>query len=260
MIIKRWVRFQHEEAICFGTLEGEKIRVHEGDMFANAEPTGKSMHLSEVKLLAPVVPGKMLAMWNNYHALGKKLGLAPPAEPLYLVKTPNTLLAPGGTIRRPLLEGSPDAKVVFEGELAIVIGKTASNVSEADAPHHVFGLTCANDVTVAEIIGRDPTFAQWCRAKGFDTFCPLGPVIATGLDPAMLVVRTILNEEVRQDYPVNDMVFSVAQLVSKISKDMTLYPGDVLLCGTSVGVGSMRPNSTIEIEIDGIGKLKNRFE
>jgi 2-keto-4-pentenoate hydratase/2-oxohepta-3-ene-1,7-dioic acid hydratase in catechol pathway len=141
-----------------------------------------------------------------------------------------------------------------------VIGKTASNVSEEDAPAHVFGLTCANDVTVADIINRDPTFAQWCRSKGFDTFCPLGPVIASGLDPAMLVVRTILNEEVRQDYPVNDMVFSVAQLVSKISKDMTLYPGDVLLCGTSVGVGSMRPNSTIEIEIDGIGKLKNRFE
>jgi 2-keto-4-pentenoate hydratase/2-oxohepta-3-ene-1,7-dioic acid hydratase in catechol pathway len=113
---------------------------------------------------------------------------------------------------------------------------------------------------VADIIQRDPTFPQWCRAKGFDTFCPLGPVIATGLDPAMLVVRTILNGEVRQDYPINDMVFSVAQLVSKISKDMTLNPGDVLLCGTSVGVGSMRPGSTIEIEIDGIGKLKNRFE
>lgn len=260
MMIKRWVRFQHQDATCFGTLEGEKIRVYEGDMFANPEPNGNSMHLSEVKLLAPVVPGKMLAMWNNFHALGKKLGLAPPPEPLYLVKTPNTLLAPGGTIRRPLLENSPDSKVVFEGELAIVIGKTAYNVSEEEAPDYVFGLTCANDVTVADIINRDPTFAQWCRAKGFDTFCPLGPVIATGLDPAMLVVRTILNEEVRQDYPVNDMVFNVAQLVSKISKDMTLNPGDVLLCGTSVGVGSMRPNSTIEIEIDGIGKLKNRFE
>jgi 2-keto-4-pentenoate hydratase/2-oxohepta-3-ene-1,7-dioic acid hydratase in catechol pathway len=256
MMIKRWVRFHHGEATCFGTLEGEKIRLYEGDMFANPEPNGKSLHLSEVKLLAPVVPGKMLAMWNNYHALGKKLGLAPPPEPLYLVKTPNTLLAPGGTIRRPLAE----AKVVFEGELAIVIGKTAFNVSEEDALDYVFGYTCANDVTVADIINRDPTFAQWCRAKGFDTFCPLGPVIATGLDAAMLVVRTILNDEVRQDYPVNDMVFSVAQLISKISKDMTLNPGDVLLCGTSVGVGSMRPNSTIEVEIDGIGKLKNRFE
>jgi 2-keto-4-pentenoate hydratase/2-oxohepta-3-ene-1,7-dioic acid hydratase in catechol pathway len=256
MTIQRWIRFHHMDAVCFGTLEGEKIRVYEGDMFDAPEPTGKSMHTEEVKMLAPLVPGKILAMWNNFHALGKKLGLEPPPEPLYLVKTPNTLLGPGGTIRKPLCDG----KVVFEGELAIVIGRTCFNVSEEEAPDYVFGLTCANDVTVADIIQRDPTFPQWCRAKGFDTFCPIGPVIATGLDPAMLVVRTILNDEVRQDYPVNDMVFSVAQLVSKISKDMTLNPGDVLLCGTSVGVGSMRPGSTIVVEIDGIGKLKNRFE
>lgn len=256
MMIQRWVRFQTLDAIHFGTLEGEKIRVYEGDMFDAPEPTGESLHVDDVKMLAPLVPGKMLAMWNNFHALGKKLGLEPPAEPLYLIKSPNSLLAPGGTIRKPLCDG----KVVFEGELAIVIGRRCFNVSEEDAPKHVFGLTCANDVTVADIIARDPTFPQWARAKGFDTFCPLGPVIATGLDPAMLVVRTTLNSEVRQDYPINDMVFSVAQLVSMISKDMTLNPGDVLLCGTSVGVGSMRPGSTIEVEIDGIGKLKNRFE
>ena len=256
MKIQRWIRFRHMDTVCFGTLEGDKIRVCHGDMFDSPKPTGESMLLDEVQLLAPLVPGKILAMWNNFHALGKKLGLEPPAEPLYLIKTPNTLLGPGGTIRKPLCDG----KVVFEGELAIVIGRTCFNVSEQDAPDYVFGLTCANDVTVSDIIARDATFAQWCRAKGFDTFCPLGPVIASGLDPAMLVVRTILNGEVRQDYPVNDMVFSVARLVSLISKDMTLNPGDVLLCGTSVGVGSMRPGSTIEVEIDGIGKLKNRFE
>ena len=256
MKIQRWIRFQAKDAVRFGTLEGDKIRVYQGDMFNSPVPTGESMRLDAVHVLAPLVPGKILAMWNNFHALGKKLGLGPPAEPLYLIKTPNTLLAPGGTIKKPLCDG----KVVFEGELAIVIGRTCFNVSEEEAPDYVFGLTCANDVTMSEIIGRDPTFPQWCRAKGFDTFCPLGPVIASGLDPAMLVVRTILNDEVRQDYPINDMVFSVAQLVSKISKDMTLNPGDVLLCGTSVGVGSMRPGSTIEIEIDGIGKLKNRFE
>ena len=255
-MIQRWIRFQHKDTVGFGTLEGDKIRLYQGDMFNAPESTGESVRVDDVTVLAPLVPGKILAMWNNFHALGKKLGIAPPAEPLYLVKTPNTLLAPGGKIRQPLCEG----KVVFEGELAIVIGRRCFNVSEEDAAQYVFGLTCANDVTVADIITRDPSFAQWCRAKGFDTFCPLGPVIATGLDPSMLVVRTMLNGEVRQDYPINDMVFSVAQLVSKISKDMTLHPGDVLLCGTSVGVGSMRPGSTIEVEIDGIGKLKNRFE
>jgi 2-keto-4-pentenoate hydratase/2-oxohepta-3-ene-1,7-dioic acid hydratase in catechol pathway len=255
-MIKRWLRFQHFDTVRFGTVEGDKIRIYQGDMFDAPSPTDFTLHLSEVKLLTPVVPGKVLAMWNNFHALGRKLGIEPPPEPLYLLKTPNSYLAPGGTIRKPLC----DDKVAFEGELAIVIGKTCFNVSEADATDHIFGYTCANDVTVNDIIKRDPTFPQWVRAKGFDTFCPFGPVIATGLDPAMLVVRTILNSEVRQDYPINDMVFSAAQLVSKISKDMTLDPGDILLCGTSVGVGSMRPGSIVEVEIDGIGKLSNRFE
>lgn len=255
-MIRRWLRFQHLDMIRFGTIEGDKIRVYKGDMFDDPEPTNISMQLSEVTLLTPVVPGKVLAMWNNFHALGKKLGLEPPPEPLYLMKTPNSFLAPGGTIRQP--KGDP--KVAFEGELGIVIGRTCAAVSEEDAMDHVFGYTCANDVTVNDIIKRDPTFPQWVRAKGFDTFCPFGPVIATGLDPAMLVVRTILNNEVRQDYPINDMVFSVPRLVSLISQDMTLYPGDILLCGTSVGVGSMRRGSTVEVEIDGIGKLTNRFD
>ena len=150
--------------------------------------------------------------------------------------------------------------MVFEGELGIVIGKTCRQVTERHALAHVFGYTCANDVTLADILNRDASFAQWVRAKGFDTFCPFGPAVVTGLDPAQLVVRTILNGEVRQDYPISDMRFSVAQLVSLISQDMTLYAGDIVLCGTSVGVGAMKPGSTIEVEIAGIGKLCNRFE
>jgi len=141
-----------------------------------------------------------------------------------------------------------------------VIGKPCKGVTEAQALRHVFGYTCANDVTVADILNRDPSFAQWVRAKGFDTFCPFGPVVASGLDPATLVVRTILNGSVRQDYPISDMLFSVAQLVSLISQDMTLNPGDIILCGTSVGVGSMKPGSIVEVEIAGIGRLSNRFE
>jgi len=132
--------------------------------------------------------------------------------------------------------------------------------SEADALNYVFGYTAANDVTVADILNRDASFAQWVRAKGLDTFCPFGPAIATDLDPVTLVVKTILNGDVRQDYPISDMRFSVQQLVSLISNDMTLYPGDIILCGTSVGVGSMKPNSVIEIEIAGIGKLVNDFK
>jgi 2-keto-4-pentenoate hydratase/2-oxohepta-3-ene-1,7-dioic acid hydratase in catechol pathway len=149
--------------------------------------------------------------------------------------------------------------VVFEGELGIVIGKTCSAVPEAQALDHVFGYTCANDVTVSDILNRDASFTQWDRAKGFDTFCPMGPVVATGLDPSTLTVTTRLNGDVRQHYPISDMRFSVQQLVSLISFDMTLHRGDVILCGTSVGVGSMKPGSLVEVEIDGIGKLSNWY-
>ena len=258
-MIQHWIRFLHLDTVRFGTIEGDKIRVFKGDMFDSPQRTEIAIKLAEATLLTPVVPGKVLALWNNYHALGRKLGLAPPAEPLYLMKPATSCLAPGGTIRQPRM-AEHGAKVAFEGELAIVIGAACSGVTPENAPDHIFGYTCANDVTVNEIIGRDPTFPQWVRAKGFDTFCPFGPVVATGLNPAMLVVRTILNGEVRQDYPVNDMVFSAAELVSRISQDMTLEPGDLILCGTSIGVGSMRPGSTIDVEIDGIGTLSNRYE
>ena len=133
-------------------------------------------------------------------------------------------------------------------------------MSEAEAMAHVFGYTCANDVTSADELNRDPSFAQWVRAKGHDTFCPFGPAVATGLDPTTLVVKTTLNGSCGRTTRVSDMRFSVPQLVSMISQDMTLLPGDIILCGTSVGVGSMKPGSTVEVEIDGIGTLTNRFE
>jgi 2-keto-4-pentenoate hydratase/2-oxohepta-3-ene-1,7-dioic acid hydratase in catechol pathway len=255
-MMQHWIRFIHRDTVRFGTLNGDEILVHEGDIFSTPTPTNTTVALSDVRLLIPTQPTKVIALWNNFRALGQKLNLAIPPEPLYLIKAPNSYLDPNQTIRKPL----SDVKVVFEGELGIVIGKTCSAVPEAQAMDHVFGFTCANDVTAADILNRDPSFAQWVRAKGLDTFCPLGPVIATGLDPATLVVKTILNGEVRQNYPVSDMLFSVEQLVSRISMDMTLNPGDIILCGTSVGVGSMKPGSTIEVEITGIGRLSNRYQ
>ena len=251
----RWVRFEHAGKAGFGTLDDHAVREHRGDMFGASEPTGAVFMLSDVKLLTPTAPSKVIALWNNFHALGEKLKLAVPAEPLYLLKAPNSYLAPGDTIRKPLCEG----KVAFEGELGIVIGKTCTAVPEAQALEHVFGYTCANDVTVSDILNRDASFTQWDRAKGFDTFCPMGPAVATGLDPSALTVTTRLNGDVRQHYPISDMRFSVQQLVSLISMDMTLHPGDVILCGTSVGVGSMKPGSLVEVEIDGIGTLSNRY-
>jgi 2-keto-4-pentenoate hydratase/2-oxohepta-3-ene-1,7-dioic acid hydratase in catechol pathway len=254
--IQRWVRFTHAGATGFGTLESDGIHVHAGDMFARPEPTGQLLAPEAVRLLMPTQPTKVIALWNNFVALGRKLELADPAEPLYLLKAPNSFAHPQDVIRKPRCDG----KVVFEGELGIVIGKTATAVDAASALDHVFGYTCANDVTVADILNRDASFTQWVRAKGFDTFCPMGPTVATGLDASKLVVRTTLNGELRQDYPISDMRFSVERLVSLISADMTLYPGDVILCGTSIGVGSMKPGSLVEVEIEGIGKLSNRFE
>jgi 2-keto-4-pentenoate hydratase/2-oxohepta-3-ene-1,7-dioic acid hydratase in catechol pathway len=251
-----WVRFREAGVVRFGTLEGERVRLWHGDLFEHPIRGHRTWPLADVQLLTPVQPTKVIALWNNFRALGDKLGLPVPAEPLYLVKTPNSYLEPGGTIRHPGGAG----KVVFEGELGIVIGRHCKQAGVRDAMAHVLGFTCANDVTVADILNRDASFAQWVRAKGFDTFCPFGPAVATGLDPAKLVVKTRLDGHLRQDYPIGDMRFSVPELVSLISQDMTLLPGDIILCGTSVGVGSMQPGSTVEVEIAGIGTLSNRFD
>ena len=140
-----------------------------------------------------------------------------------------------------------------------MIGTECRSVSEESALDHVFGYTCANDVTAVDILTRNPDFAQWCRAKGFDTFCPIGPSISTDLDPSALTVRTYLNGGERQRYPMSDMVFSVPQLVSRISRDMTLLPGDVILCGTSVRRRHEAEQHN-RVEVDGIGRLSNRFE
>ncbi len=253
----KWLRFEHAGQSGFGKLQGDTITVYQGDMFSHPEATSRTLALSAVRLLTPTQPSKMIAIWNNFHALAAKLNAAIPQEPLYLIKTSNSFLAGGETIRSPK---SFDGKVVYEGELGIVIGKTCKAVSEAEAPRGIFGYTCINDVTAAGIINRDPAFQQWSRSKSFDTFGVFGPVIATGLDPAALTVKTVLNGQERQNYPVSDMIFPPAKLVSLISQDMTLYPGDVICCGTSVGVGSMKPGSTIEITIEGIGTLANRFE
>ena len=252
-----WARVAHEGRECFGIVDGDALRVHAGNMFADPQETGEVIPLSAAKLLVPANSSKMVGLVDNYRALVAKLGHAVPAEPLYFLKANNSFLAGGDTIRVPM---NYAGKVIYEGELGIVIGKRCRAVSEADAANCIFGYCCVNDVTASEILNKDPGFAQWTRAKGFDTFGVFGPAIATGLDPSQLTVRTILNDQERQNYPVADIIFAPATLVSLLSRDMTLEAGDVIACGTSVGVGSMKPGSTVSIVIDGIGTLTNRFE
>lgn len=252
-----WIRFRHDGQIRFGILEEGSIAVYDGDMFDNPQAAGQSLPLSDVDILTPCDPGKMVCLWNNYHALAAKMEMAEPEEPLFFIKAPNAYLAHGGTIRRPK---SYDGPVVYEGELGIVIGKQCSEISEAEAGAYIFGYTCVNDVTAAKIISKDPTFAQWTRAKSYDTFGVFGPVIETDIDPMTLTIKTVLNGDERQNYPVSDMILPPHKLVSLLSQDMTLMPGDVIACGTSIGVGSMKePTNDIEITIDGIGTLSNIF-
>ena len=252
-----WVRFVFKDKVEFGTLEGDTIAVHEGCMFAGATATGASVKLADVALEAPCAPTKIIALWNNFHELAAKLKVAEPAEPLYLLKATTSVSAPGSVVRRP---ASYEGKTVYEGELGIVIGKTLTNVSETEAAAGIFGYTVVNDITAADILNRDPTFPQWARAKGIDGYGPFGPWIVTDFDPSAARVRTILNGQERQNYPLADMIFPPALLVSLISKEMMLNPGDLIACGTSVGVGTMKePTNTIEIEIAGIGSLMNTF-
>ncbi len=253
----QWIRFEHQGAVGFGTLSEDTIAVHEGDMFDRPTATGASLRRDEVTTLTPTVAGKMVALWNNSRATAAKLGQAEPPEPLYFIKANGSYLATDGTIRQP---AAYDGKVVFEGELGIVIGAVCRAVAEAEAARHIFGYTCVNDVTAAGITMADPTFQQWTRAKSFDTFGVFGPVVATGLDPATLTIRTVYEGQERQCYPVTDLFMSPSRIVSAISRDMTLHPGDVICCGTSVGVGSMKPGTVVEVTIDGIGTLRNRFE
>ncbi len=252
-----WIRYAQDGRVGIGTLESDRITVHSGDLFSRPQPSGETVELKAVEILTPTIPRTMVALWNNFHALAAKLGNPVPPEPLYFLKGNNSFLAAGQTIRVP---NSYSGKVVYEGELGIVIGRTCRAVPEPEAPDYIFGYTCINDVTAAELINRDATFAQWTRAKSFDTFGVFGPVIATGLDPLELSIKTILNGQERQNYPVRDMVFPPTRLVSLVSQDMTLEPGDVIACGTSVGAGSMKPGSTVSIVIEGIGTLTNRFE
>ncbi len=252
-----WLRFEHENHIGFGQLETDTITVFEGDLFNNPIPTGQTLPLGDVRLLTPSSASKMIGLWNNYHALAEKLGQAIPAEPLYFIKTSNSFLPHDGIIKRP---SAYDGKILYEGELGIVIGKTCSNVDVDVATRSIFGYTCVNDVTALELLQRDATFAQWSRAKNCDSFGVFGPVIATGLNPQDLTVKTFLNGKERQNYDCRDMIFAPAQIVSMISREMTLFPGDVIACGTSIGAGPLRSGQVVEIVIDGVGSLRNSFE
>lgn len=254
-----WLRFYADGAERCGTLDGDRIDEYSGDLFAAPQATGRYYDIASVRLLAPCRPSKLIGLWNNFHERAFKEGLQPPAHPLYFIKAANCYAAHGEPIRRPA--GYAGA-VVFEAELGLVIGRRCKNVAPAEALSYVFGLTCVNDVTARDLMRLDPAFVHWTRAKSFDSFGPFGPVIASGLDAnelADLRVRGLVNGEERQNYAVADMIFSPAEIVSRLSQDMTLEPGDIIACGTSVGAGPLVDGDTVEVAIERIGVLVNRL-
>ena len=200
--------------------------------------------------LATITPTKIVCVGRNYAEHAKELGNEAPTEPILFLKPPSALLAPGGTIVRPAASNRVD----HEGELAIVIGKTAKNVKRADWRDYVRGFTCANDVTARDLQKKD---VQFTRGKGFDTFCPVGPHIETDLDVSSLRVTTRVNGQTRQDGNTNQMIFDCGFLIEFISAIMTLVPGDLILTGTPAGVGPLESGDTVEVEIEGIGVLRN---
>jgi len=252
----KWMRFLHDGEAGFGALDGDMVRVHDGDMFGAARDTGRRCPLADLQWLAPSRPGKIIGLWNNFRAAAQKQGWSQPAEPLYFLKADSCVTAHLAAIPAPR---AYDGRVAYEGELGVVIGRRARGVEPAQAAAHIFGYTCANDVTALDLLHRDPSFAQWTRAKSFDGFGAFGPVIDTDFDPALGVLRTLVGGRERQNYALADMFFTPAELVSRLSFDMTLEPGDLILCGTSLGVLPMRPGSIVEIVIDGIGTLRNVY-
>ena len=251
-----WLAYTHQNQAGFGQLVGDAIQVHTGNLFQNPQPSGATLKLTEVEVTLPCQPSKLIGLWNNYHAQAAKQNLSIPAEPLYFIKAASSYLAHGQAISPP---AHYDGRVVYEGELGIVIGQVCKNADETQAQQAIFGYTIINDVTALDLLNKDASFAQWTRAKSFDTFGVFGPCIATDLDWASLTVQTLINGRERQNYPCSDMIFSPAQIVSHISKEMRLIPGDIIACGTSLGVLPMKAGTVVEVVINGIGTLRNTF-
>lgn len=245
------VSFRHDGRDRYGALENGRITALDGTIEAlTAAKGGTSVALSEVQLLAPATPSKIVAIGLNYADHAAEGNRELPKEPMLFIKPSTAVIGPGDEIIYPSQTGN----LHHEGELAIVIGKTARNVAQADARRYVLGYTCANDVTARDLQRRD---VQFTRGKGFDTFAPLGPWIVTDLDPSDLALEVRVNGEVRQKSRTSQLIFNCDFLVSFISQVMTLLPGDVISTGTPAGVSAMSIGDVVEVEIERIGCLKN---
>ncbi len=241
-------RIALDNGTSYAVFEGERAQLFSDAPWQGGKPTGREVALAKTKLLAPAVPYKILCVGRNYAAHAQELGNEVPKEPLLFLKPKSAIIGPRGTVQLP----RQSHRVEHEAELAVVIGRSAKNVASEQAHEHVYGYTCACDVTARDLQKQD---GQWSRAKGFDTFCPLGPWIETELEPGDLAIRCRVNGALRQNGRTSQMLFDVATLIAYASQAMTLEPGDVLLTGTPSGVGPLGSGDNVDVEIDGIGHL-----
>lgn len=253
----KWLRYSHQGQVGLGQLVGDTLHVHQGSLFENPQPTGLTLPFSDLEVLAPCQPTKVLALWNNFKAAAEKNGWSAPTEPLYFLKSPNSYSHHLQAVIRPQQDVG---RVVYEAELGIVIGKRGRDISLENAAQHIFGYTCVNDVTAVELLRSDTSFEQWTRAKNFDGFTPFGPWIETELDCTNAVVTAKVNGRERQNYAVSDMFFSPQELVAKLSRGMTLEAGDIISCGTSLGAMPWQNDAVVEVAIEGIGTLTNTMK
>jgi 2-keto-4-pentenoate hydratase/2-oxohepta-3-ene-1,7-dioic acid hydratase in catechol pathway len=246
----RIVRYRHDGEVGFGVLEDETVAAIDPHPFGPFQYTGERFPTAGARLLAPVLPSKVVAVGRNYADHARELGNEVPPEPIIFLKPSTAVIGPGDAIVRPGWVGRVD----HEGELAVVVGRLARRLDQADAIQAVLGFTCANDVTARDLQNAD---GQWTRSKGFDTFCPLGPWIETDLDSSDLAIRTLVNGEPRQQSRTSLLERDVATLLAFVTAVMTLLPGDVLLTGTPAGVGPIEAGDRVEVEVEGIGVLAN---
>ena len=247
------IRYPSNAGQAYGLVENHIVYTLEGDVFGSFDKGREVGPLQDVKLLAPVMPSKIVALGRNYAEHAKEHGADVPQEPLLFLKAPSAVIAPDEpVVLTPLSE-----RVEHESELVLVIGKRARNVLEEKAWEYVLGVTCGNDVTARDLQTRD---GQWARSKSFDTFCPLGPWIVTHLKPEAigdLGVTCRVNGAMKQMASTRDMLFGPAKLIAYISSAMTLLPGDIIMTGTPAGVGPLKAGDVVEVEVEGIGVLRN---
>ena len=249
----KYVRFSSGSAVRYGVVEADTVVEIEGDIFSTFKMSRRTHRLGQVRLLAPCVPSKIVGLGLNYQDHADEAQVRRPDEPLIFLKAPTSVIGPDD----PIILPPSSTRVDHEGELAVVIGRKAKDVTPSEAMGYVLGFTCANDVSARDLQHKD---GQWTRAKSFDTFAPLGPWIVTDAVPDNLKLEVFLNGERRQSASTADMIFKVPEVISFVSRVMTLLPGDVILTGTCAGVGPMKPGDEVEVRIEKVGSLRNRCE